>query len=171
MSLTKFFQSQSVTSCFLRPAPVICTHLCPDFQSVLFLCSRTNLCAQFNICSMCALHHIRIMCDFVIVMVYDTSLHSFVLCIATKQRTGRFGVRILLATRDFSLFQNAQTFSGAHPDSYWVVTEFMSQGKSGRGVKLTSDLHLLPRLRLSGAIPLLPIHSFMACTGNPFTYV
>jgi len=32
------------------------------------------------------------------------------------------------------------------------------------GVKLTAHLHLVPRLRMSGAVPLLPLHAFMVWT-------
>ena len=35
---------------------------------------------------------------------------------------------------------------------------------SGRSVRLTTDLHLVPRLRLSGAVPLLPLYGSMSCT-------
>ena len=40
------------------------------------------------------------------------------------------------------------------------------------GFKLTTYLHLVPRLRLMGAIPLLPLYIFMACTATalPFYY-
>jgi hypothetical protein len=37
----------------------------------------------------------------------------------------------------------------------------LPQGKSGWGVKLTAHLHLVPRLRMYGAIPLLPQYVFM----------
>jgi hypothetical protein len=37
-------------------------------------------------------------------------------------------------------------------------------GESGWDVNLTTHLNLVPRLRMSGAIPLLPIYAFMACT-------
>jgi hypothetical protein len=33
-------------------------------------------------------------------------------------------------------------------------------------VKLTNYLHLVPRLRTSGAVPLLYLYAFMACTGT-----
>jgi hypothetical protein len=33
-------------------------------------------------------------------------------------------------------------------------------------MKLTIHFLLVPRLRLSGAIPLLPLHAFMACRGT-----
>jgi hypothetical protein len=45
---------------------------------------------------------------------------------------------------------------GAHPASYSVGIEVLSRGYSGRGVTLTTHLHLALRLRMSGAIPLLP---------------
>jgi hypothetical protein len=33
-------------------------------------------------------------------------------------------------------------------------------------VKLTTHLHLVPRLRISGAIPLPPLYALMPCTGT-----
>jgi hypothetical protein len=41
---------------------------------------------------------------------------------------------------------------------------------SGRGVKLAVHLHLVPRLRISGAIPTVPLYALMACarTTLPF---
>lgn len=44
------------------------------------------------------------------------------------------------------------------------------QGKSGWGVKLTTQLHLLSRLRVSGGITLLPLYAFIASTGKKFTF-
>jgi len=40
------------------------------------------------------------------------------------------------------------------------------RGYSNQGMKLTTHFSLIPRLRLSGAIPLLPLYAFMACTGT-----
>jgi hypothetical protein len=66
---SQIFPIQALTSCSLRLASVVCTHLCPVFQSVLFLCSQTNLYAQFNISSTCDLHHISIIqSHFIIVL-------------------------------------------------------------------------------------------------------
>jgi len=42
----------------------------------------------------------------------------------TRLRAGRYGVRILVGTRDFSL-QNVQTSTGANPASYSVGTEVL----------------------------------------------
>jgi len=39
----------------------------------------------------------------------------------------------------------------------------------GWGVKLTTHLHLVPKLRMSGGIPVLPLHAFIALTGKKFT--
>jgi len=34
------------------------------------------------------------------------------------------------------------------------------------GMKPTTHLQLVPRLRMSGAIPLIPLHTFMVCKGT-----
>ena len=51
-----------------------------------------------------------------------------------------------------------------HPASYSMGTAVMFWAKSGRGVKLTIHLHLLQRIRVSGAIPVLSLYVFMAWT-------
>ena len=71
-------------------------------------------------------------------------------------------------TRDFSLSQNVQTGSGAtQPPVPWLQ-EFFPEGE-----KLTTHFHLMPRLRISGAVPLYPPlpYAFMAWTvENVFRY-
>ena len=62
----------------------------------------------------------------------------------------------------FSLLQNVQTGSAAHP----IGTVILSRRKSGRGVKLSSDLHITLRLRSTGAVPLHPLYAFMVWTGT-----
>jgi len=52
-----------------------------------------------------------------------------------------------------------------HPASYSVRTRVLSQGKSSEGVELTTDFHLVPKLRVRGATPQLTLHAFMAWTG------
>jgi hypothetical protein len=42
-----------------------------------------------------------------------------------------------------------------------MSTEGLPRGWSGSGVKLTTDLHLVPRSRMRGAIPPLPKYVFM----------
>jgi hypothetical protein len=57
---------------------------------------------------------------------------------------GRFGVLIPAGANDLSGLQNVQTGCGAH----------VGVKRSGRGV---TQSHLVPRLGMSGAIPLSPI--------------
>jgi len=47
------------------------------------------------------------------------------------------------------------------------------RGQGGCGTKLIIYLHLMQRLRTSGAISLLPLHAFTVCTGTnlPFLMV
>jgi hypothetical protein len=48
----------------------------------------------------------------------------------------------------------------------WVLLNgyrVQNLGQSGQGMKFAKSLHLLPRLRTSGAVPLLPLRVFMAC--------
>lgn len=42
---------------------------------------------------------------------------------------------------------------------------FLMWGWSGRGVNLTTHPALLPRLRITGVTPLLPLYDVTACTG------
>jgi hypothetical protein len=50
----------------------------------------------------------------------------------------------------FSLVRNVQTVRGAHTASYSMGTSILSRGRSGRDVRLTTHIHLAPRLRMSG---------------------
>jgi hypothetical protein len=50
--------------------------------------------------------------------------------------------------RFFSLLHDVQTGSGVHPASYTVGTRASFQKLSGRGMKLTTHLHLVPRSRI-----------------------
>jgi hypothetical protein len=51
------------------------------------------------------------------------------------------------------------------PPIEWVLGS-LTGGQSCRGVKLTTRLHLMPRLRMSGVIHLLALYAFMAWTGR-----
>ena len=63
---------------------------------------------------------------------------------------------VIIVTR---LFQRTQTSSGTQPASYLVGTEGFLRRKSGQGVKLTSYLLQVPRLRMSDStICLLSVH-------------
>jgi hypothetical protein len=46
--------------------------------------------------------------------------------------------------------------------SYSMDAGVLCREYSGRDVKLTTHLHLAPRLRISGVIPLLPLYAFVA---------
>jgi hypothetical protein len=57
----------------------------------------------------------------------------------------------------FSFHHRVQTGSVAYPASWPKGAGNLSPGLSGRGVKFTTQLYLVPRLRLRGAIRPLPI--------------
>jgi len=69
--------------------------------------------------------------------------------------------RIPSMNKRFFSSKTVQTGSGAHRASYSV-----GNGVTSRGMKLTTHLHLVLRLRMSGAAPLLPVYTFMAWTGT-----
>jgi hypothetical protein len=67
--------------------------------------------------------------------------------------TTHFSIRVLVGTTHYCLLRNFQTPT-APGLFFW--------GCSGRGVKLITHLHLVPRLRMSGALPLLHLYVFVA---------
>jgi hypothetical protein len=68
----------------------------------------------------------------------------------------RLGVRVPVGSR-FSLLHVVQTDSGAHRTFYPMGTEgLFPRGQSGRGVKLTTRLQLVPRSSKCGSIHPLP---------------
>ena len=72
------------------------------------------------------------------------------------------GVRILVGAGDSAFLQNIQTGSGAHSTSYSVGTGVISCWYIGCSVKLTTHLHLVPRLKMSGSIPSTSLYAFKA---------
>jgi len=48
----------------------------------------------------------------------------------------------------------------------WVL----SQRQSGRGVAVTAEPHLAPKLRMGRAIPPLPLRACRVLYGQPFTF-
>ena len=75
--------------------------------------------------------------------------------VVPSQRTRRSGVRIPACERYFSLFQNAQTSSEAHPPSYSMGTGVLWD----KTVGASTQLHVVLRLRMSRALLLFPIKS------------
>jgi hypothetical protein len=71
--------------------------------------------------------------------------------------------------KDFSL-QNVQTGSRAHPFSCSSGTRVITRKYNGRGVKFISQLHPMPRSRMSGAMPLLLLFAYMVWTRTALPY-
>jgi hypothetical protein len=86
---------------------------------------------------------------------------NFVSCHKIRHKSGRL---YHVGEINFSLLQNLQTDSGAQPAAYLMSIGFLSRNQTDRDIKLTTHLHLVPRLRISGAMPLLPLYTFMAWT-------
>ena len=57
--------------------------------------------------------------------------------------------------------RTVQNGSGAHPASYSMITRVLSLGWRSQRVKLTTHLHLVPRVRMNGGTLLLPLYAFM----------
>jgi hypothetical protein len=74
--------------------------------------------------------------------------------IVTMLRAGRSGDPM---PGDVPLYQNVQTSFGVHVVSYSKGTVVLFLGYSDGDMKLTTDLHLAPRLRTRRAISLLPL--------------
>jgi hypothetical protein len=60
--------------------------------------------------------------------------------------------------------------SPIHPPIRWVTDDLFLEERI-RGVELTTHLHLVPRLKMRGAIPPLPRYVFMAWYLITFTYI
>jgi len=81
---------------------------------------------------------------------------------AAKIQAGWIVGRILAGAKDTSLLPKCPNWLwGLHsPPTQWQLVEF-SPEQSGQCVKLTAHPHLVPRLRMSGAIPPLPLSHFL----------
>ena len=88
----------------------------------------------------------------------------------TNLVTERFGIPIWARVRKFSFITVHTGTWGEQLPSYSVGTGLHSLGKSGRVMKLNTQFHLVPRLRMSGAITPHPLHPFITRTGT-FCYV
>jgi hypothetical protein len=80
---------------------------------------------------------------------YSWSIRGSPVSIATKLWVEWSEVQIPGQAREFSPFQNSQPPSQCYRDSF--------PGVKRPGVKLTTDLHLVPMLRMSAAVPVLPV--------------
>jgi len=67
---------------------------------------------------------------------------------------------------DFLISRHFQIGPRAHSSSTSLGTGVVFLGQSSCCMTCTTYLHLLLKLRQSGAIPLLPLCAFMACTGQ-----
>ena len=78
----------------------------------------------------------------------------------------QFGIQIPGGARCYPLLQNcSQQLWGPRAGSYTMRTGVLCRGKA-TGAQSWPHLHLVPRLRISGVIHLLPWYAFMACTGT-----
>jgi hypothetical protein len=71
-------------------------------------------------------------------------------------------VCFLAGERDFSLLHSVQGYSQPHIASNLMGDGTLIIGRSGHGMKLTTHLHPLLRLRIYGAAPTVPAYIFMS---------
>jgi hypothetical protein len=83
--------------------------------------------------------------------------------IVTRLWVGQCGIPFVVGVRDFSLIQNVSSSSGPHVVSYSLSTR-ASFPRGEAGFDADHTFHVEPKLRMSGAVPLLPICSFMVYT-------
>ena len=91
--------------------------------------------------------------------------------IVTKLRTRLLEFRIPAEARAFCLSLQAQTDFKGHPACYPVYTRSFSRELSFRGVRFSTRLLSVPRLRTSGFITPLPFYTFMAHLGTHFAFM
>jgi hypothetical protein len=85
--------------------------------------------------------------------------------IVTRLWVGQFSIPFAVGARDFFLIQNIQSSLGLHIVSYSLSTR-ISFPRGEAGYEADHTFCVEPALRMSGAIPLLPMCAFMACTGT-----
>jgi len=91
------------------------------------------------------------------------------LIIMTRLVVGRSEICILAARSDCSVLQIAHTVSGVHITFHVKETGSFPRS-SVWGMMLNSHLHLAPKLRMGGALSLLPIYAFTAWAGKIFFF-
>jgi hypothetical protein len=83
------------------------------------------------------------------------------------------GFEIPIPTREIysSVPWRAEKLSDYHPASHLTADSFLSRWRSGRGVKFVTDLPLVPRSRITGSVPTLPLYALMARTRKKYIYL
>ena len=84
-----------------------------------------------------------------------TGSHGSSVGIVTMLQAGRYRV-----PRYFALQRNIQTGSGIHRDSCMMASALVLEIQQ----RITTHLHLVTRLRMSGATPPLPLRVCMVCS-------
>jgi len=87
----------------------------------------------------------------------------------TRLRAVRSGLWITLEALDFSLLQNVRTGSGTHLACCSGIG-VLSEGYSCRDFNWITPLRLALRLRMGGAVPLLPLYAFMPRTATTLLF-
>jgi hypothetical protein len=97
-----------------------------------------------------------------------TVMKSFIICIillgalhCSQEMMHSIYWTVRGSNSNLSLLQNVHTGSGDYPASCSVGTGVPSRRLGGHEVNLTANLYPVPRLRMSGAIPLLPLCASM----------
>ena len=124
-------------------------------ESLIPLMSGLLTCRYFLTQGWC--HHWTMTSTFQIVLLFS---------IASRLHAGRSWVRVSVRAPYISLLRNVQTTSEAHPPSCSVWNWVPSWGKVARSLKVTTHFHLVPKLRRSGATPLLPLNASVRWTGT-----
>jgi hypothetical protein len=77
------------------------------------------------------------------------------------------GIQIPARPECYSLKKKVHTSSGTHPACYSISIGILAWGQSRQSV-MSTHFHQAPRLKVSGAVPVLPLYAFMACTIKHF---
>jgi len=87
----------------------------------------------------------------------------------TRILAGQCRFRMPVGEREFSLLQNDQNDSGAHPTSYSKYNGVLSQVSGSQGVVLTTQLHLVPRLIVTVGLYIVDRERFPSLPSNDRT--
>jgi len=96
---------------------------------------------------------------------HHISHHNSLWSVHTHEASQRIWDSIVSIGRCQRFISSAKHPEGAHPASYPMGNGvFFICRESGWGVRLTTNFYLVPRLRMRGATPTLPLYTLMACT-------